>query len=211
MKTLNEYISEKLIVNKKNKNVNNGPKSFDDIDVLGENPAHVLEIMFQCIKFDPMYGNSKNALDDDGWLKTIDIDLGKVEFIKKNTDKEYYIDYRFQSGGYRDDFSLDKNGDYLYNTKNESNKKVMRLIINPYNPNFIEGIDKLLKIYDYNEETKYTDHFASFKLSSDEMFELFGIDKERDFDKFDGNYRIILYKTKEVKYLNTVKKEYENA
>ena len=53
-------------------------------------------------------------------------------------------------------------------------------------------VNKIIQLYDSNEETRYKDHFAKFKINSNDLKKMFGIDiskcKESINSNYEGNY-----------------------
>ena len=92
---------------------------------------------------------------------------------------------------------------YEYN-KNAGGTNELCILFN-YDEFDNKKIEEIIDLYEENEITEYADHYSIFKIHSDDMKDMFGLDiskcKNIRRTNYDGNYSFTLYKTDEYKNL----------
>lgn len=208
MKSLNTFIKEKLVINKDYKNPAIG---FDKIIDKLNNKSYTDNTDVKLIRFvmhwhkdNGTYSNVNNTKDSDGWFRFADLNTISVKdlFVKKDSCE---ISYKVGTSGFDGTMNVADDYSFLYKYyKHGGNTYQLYIIINP---EFVDvnTINKIIQLYNDNEETRYTDHFAQFKINSDDLKKMFGIDiskcKQSINSYYGGNYAFKLYETDEYKNL----------
>lgn len=216
MKSLNTFIKEKLVINKEYKDPTIG---FDRIIDKLNRKSYTENTDIKLIRFvmhwhedNGTYSNVNNTKDSDNWFRFADLDTISVKDLSLNKDS-CEISYKADGGGFDGAMNVANDYSFLYEyQKNSGNTYQLCIIINPEFAG-ADAVNKIIQLYDNNEETQYKDHFAKFKINSNDLKKMFGIDiskcKESINSNYEGNYSFTLYKTSEYKnlknYLSDIK------